>query len=71
MSSEVVPLLKKGNEIISSISRVKLRNILGHKNPAAGTFGYFFQLWPRHGQRTPAYPHLNVMILCVFCALYG
>ena len=44
MSSEVVPLFKKGNEIILSILRVKLRNIFGHKNPADGTFGYFFQL---------------------------
>ena len=27
-----------------SILHVKLRNIFRHKNPAYGTFGYFFQL---------------------------
>ena len=35
-----------------SILRVKLRNIFGHKNPAYGTFGYFFQLWTHVGRST-------------------
>ena len=40
-----------GTEILLLISRVKIRNIFGHKNPADGTFGYFFQLC--YGQSFP------------------
>ena len=39
-------------KFIFSISRVKLWNIFGHKNPADGTFGYFFQLWAPFGSKT-------------------